>query len=115
MGVLYAHYVPSLLAHIGNDSDQRTISPAVPNVASVSRADSGGVRPAVGGPSGLWMAFCAETGAIAGAGFAALAAATGMCVALGWRSAMNRRFAAHQRWTFQDQDDVLAGKSDTEY
>ena len=66
-------------------------------------------------PSGLWMSFYAETGAVAGAGFAALAAATGMCVALGWRSAMNRRFAAHQRWTFQDQDDVLAGKSDTEY
>ena len=49
-------------------------------------------------PSGLWMAFYAETGAIAGAGFAALAVATGMCVALGWRSAMKRRFAAHQCW-----------------
>jgi len=49
-------------------------------------------------PSGLWMAFYAEAGAIAGAGFAALAVATGMCVAFGWRSAVKRRFAAHQRW-----------------
>lgn len=49
-------------------------------------------------PSGLWMAFYAETGAIAGTGFAALAVATGTCVALGWRSAMKRRFAEHQRW-----------------
>ncbi len=49
-------------------------------------------------PSGLWMAFYAETGAIAGAGFASLAVATGTCVALGWRSAVKRRFAEHQRW-----------------
>ena len=50
-------------------------------------------------PSGLWMAFYAdETGTIAGTGFAALAVATGMCVALGWRSAVKRRFAEHQRW-----------------
>ena len=50
-------------------------------------------------PSGLWMAFYAdETSAVAGTGFAALAVATGMCVALGWRSAVKRRFTEHQRW-----------------
>ena len=49
-------------------------------------------------PSGLWMAFYAETGAIAGTGFASLAVATGMCILLGWRSAVKRRFAEHQRW-----------------
>ena len=49
-------------------------------------------------PSGLWMAGYAETGAIAGLGFAALAVATGMCVTLGWRSAVKRRFAEHRRW-----------------
>ena len=49
-------------------------------------------------PSGLWMAWYTETGAIAGIGFAALAVVTGMCVAFGWRSAVKRRFAEHQRW-----------------
>ena len=49
-------------------------------------------------PSGLWMAWYAETGTIAGIGFAALAVVTGMCVALGWKSAVKRRFAEHQRW-----------------
>jgi hypothetical protein len=49
-------------------------------------------------PSGLWMAYRAEAGPIAGLGFAALAVATGMSVALGWRSAVQRRFADHRRW-----------------
>jgi uncharacterized membrane protein len=49
-------------------------------------------------PSGLWMAYYAMSGAIAGTGFAALAVATAMCVAIGWRSAEKRRFAEHQRW-----------------
>ena len=49
-------------------------------------------------PSGLWMASYAETGAIAGTGFVALAVVTGMCVAFGLRSAVKRRFAEHQRW-----------------
>ncbi len=49
-------------------------------------------------PSGLWMACYAETGAIAGFGFAALAAATATCVVFGWRSAVKRRFAEHRRW-----------------
>ena len=49
-------------------------------------------------PSGLWMAFYAETGAVAGAGFASLAVATGLCVGLGWRSAVKRRFVQHRRW-----------------
>lgn len=49
-------------------------------------------------PSGLWMAWYAMTGAIAAVGFAALAVATGLCVALGWRSAVKTRFIDHRRW-----------------
>jgi hypothetical protein len=49
-------------------------------------------------PSGLWMAFYAQTGTVAGIGFALLAIATGMCVLAGWRSAVKRRFAEHRRW-----------------
>ena len=49
-------------------------------------------------PSGLWMAYRAEAGPVAGLGFAALAVVTGISVALGWRSAVKRRFAEHRRW-----------------
>jgi len=49
-------------------------------------------------PSGLWMARYAALGPVAGVGFAALAVATGVTVALGWRAAMQRRFDAHRRW-----------------
>jgi uncharacterized membrane protein YozB (DUF420 family) len=49
-------------------------------------------------PSGLWMAPYAQTGTVAGIGFALLAIATGACVLLGWRSAVKRRFAEHRRW-----------------
>lgn len=49
-------------------------------------------------PSGLWMAYRAEAGPVAGLGFAALALVTGTSVALGFRSAVKRRFADHRRW-----------------
>ena len=49
-------------------------------------------------PSGLWMAWYAAMGAVAGVGFALLAVATGATVALGWRAAMQRRFDVHRRW-----------------
>lgn len=49
-------------------------------------------------PSGLWMAFYAMTGAIAGAGFATLSVVTGTCAAMGWRTAVSRQFHAHRRW-----------------
>lgn len=49
-------------------------------------------------PSGLWMAAYAETGIVAGAGFATLAIVTGLCVERGWRSAVRRQFVAHRRW-----------------
>jgi hypothetical protein len=44
------------------------------------------------------MAPYAQTGTLAGIGFALLAIATGACVLLGWRSAVKRRFAEHRRW-----------------
>jgi hypothetical protein len=49
-------------------------------------------------PSGLWMAWNAHAGFVAETGFGALAIVTAVCVALGWRSAVNRRFAEHRRW-----------------
>lgn len=49
-------------------------------------------------PSGLWMAYYTQTGPIAGVSFAILAVVTATCSALGWRTAMQRRFAAHRRW-----------------
>jgi hypothetical protein len=52
-------------------------------------------------PSGLWMAYHAEGGPIAAAGFATLAVVTGTFVALGWRSAVQRRFADHRRWMWR--------------
>jgi hypothetical protein len=52
-------------------------------------------------PSGLWMAYRAEAGPLAGAGFAVLAIATGISAALGWRAAVKRRFADHRRWMWR--------------
>jgi uncharacterized membrane protein YozB (DUF420 family) len=52
-------------------------------------------------PSGLWMAYYAAAGPIAAAGLAVLAVVTGICVALGWRSALKRRFADHRRWMWR--------------
>jgi hypothetical protein len=49
-------------------------------------------------PSGLYMARYAATGAVAAAGLGSLAIATAVCVALGWRAAVQRRFAVHRRW-----------------
>lgn len=49
-------------------------------------------------PSGLAMAWYAQPGPIAALSFATLALATAACVALGWRAAVRRRFADHQRW-----------------
>jgi hypothetical protein len=52
-------------------------------------------------PSSLWMACYAATGMIAGTGFATLAIVTAGCAAMGWRHAMEGRYAQHQRWMFQ--------------
>jgi hypothetical protein len=52
-------------------------------------------------PSGLWMARYAESGAVAAAGLASLAMVTAVFVALGWRSAVQRRIADHRRWMWR--------------
>ena len=49
-------------------------------------------------PSGLWMSARSYTGVVAGAGFASLAIATGLCAAMGWRMAVRRQFQQHRRW-----------------
>ena len=52
-------------------------------------------------PSGLWMAFYADTGAVAGIGLGSLAVATATFVAVGWRASVMRRFADHRRWMWR--------------
>ena len=52
-------------------------------------------------PSGLWMAWYAMTGAIAGAGLGTLAIATAFCTFVGWRSAVARRFEEHRHWMWR--------------
>ena len=52
-------------------------------------------------PSGLWMSYYAATGAIAAAGLGSLAIATAVCVMLGVRAAVQRRFASHQLWMWR--------------
>lgn len=49
-------------------------------------------------PSGLWMAFYAMTGPVAGAGFVLLSVATGVAAFLGWRCAIRRKFQSHRKW-----------------
>lgn len=49
-------------------------------------------------PSGLWMARYAMSGPVAGAGFAALSLATASTAAMGWQTAVRRRFNDHRRW-----------------
>jgi uncharacterized membrane protein len=49
-------------------------------------------------PSGLWMALYAQAGLSGQLGFSALAIATAVCTAMGWRTAVQRRFQSHRRW-----------------
>ena len=49
-------------------------------------------------PSGLWMAWHAESGWVAGLGFGTLAVLTGLSVAMGWKYAVQRQFVQHRRW-----------------
>jgi hypothetical protein len=49
-------------------------------------------------PSGLYMSWYADTGAVAAAGLGTLAIATAACAMLGWRAAVTRRLAVHRRW-----------------
>lgn len=52
-------------------------------------------------PSGLWMAWYSAFGPVAAVGFGLLALATGFTVAMGWRTAVRRKFDAHQRWMWR--------------
>lgn len=52
-------------------------------------------------PSGLWMSWYAAAGPIGGLGLAVLAILTALCVTLGWRAAVRRRFAEHRRWMWR--------------
>ncbi len=49
-------------------------------------------------PSGLWMSFYALTGLWAGSAFALASCATFYCALQGWRDAVKRKFASHERW-----------------
>lgn len=52
-------------------------------------------------PSGLWMAWHAMTGAVAGAGLGTLALATAFCTFVGWRAAVGRRYVEHRTWMWR--------------
>jgi hypothetical protein len=52
-------------------------------------------------PSGLAMAWHARTGFIAALGLAMLALVTAACAVLGWKAAVDRRFAVHRRWMWR--------------
>jgi len=52
-------------------------------------------------PSGLWMARYAQMGPIAGSGFAVLSLLTATTAAMGWRTAVQRRFAEHRVWMWR--------------
>lgn len=52
-------------------------------------------------PSGLWMAFYADAGVVAGTGFAVLSLATGGFAVLGFRAAIRRRFVQHRLWMWR--------------
>lgn len=49
-------------------------------------------------PSGFIMGFDAAAGLPAMISFVLLTVVTAICTALGWRAAMQRRFAIHRRW-----------------
>jgi len=53
-------------------------------------------------PSGLWMAFYAMTGAVAGTAFVTLSLATAATAAMGWRTAVKRQFQSHRRWMLRN-------------
>ena len=52
-------------------------------------------------PSGLWMAFYAAAGPVAGLGLAMLAILTATFAVLGLKAAVNHRFAVHRRWMWR--------------
>jgi hypothetical protein len=52
-------------------------------------------------PTGLWMAFYAAGGPVAGVSLASLAVATAASAALGARAAARRRFADHRIWMWR--------------
>ncbi|MCA9072877.1 MAG: DUF2306 domain-containing protein, partial [Planctomycetaceae bacterium] len=52
-------------------------------------------------PSGFWMAFYAQAGWDVKIGFALLALATGLCAAMGWKTALQRRFHHHRLWMWR--------------
>lgn len=52
-------------------------------------------------PSGLWMAWYAAPGPPAVVSFMVLSVLTGVCTAMGWRRAMQRKFAVHRQWMWR--------------
>jgi uncharacterized membrane protein len=62
----------------------------------------------VGGAAGLILAFGSSAGPIASAGFGSLAAIWIVVNVLGWRAALERRFADHRRWMIRSWALTLA-------
>lgn len=53
-------------------------------------------------PSGFWMSFYAASGTQAAFSFAILSLLTGTTIAMGWRAAVQRRYADHRRWMLRN-------------
>lgn len=51
-------------------------------------------------PSGLWMAFYADSNAVLG--FVVMSVATGVTAAMGWITAVRRQFLVHRRWMWRN-------------
>lgn len=62
----------------------------------------------VGGAAGLILAFGSSAGPIASAGFGSLAVLWIAVNLLGWRAALDRRFADHRRWMIRSWALTLA-------
>lgn len=52
-------------------------------------------------PTGFWMAWYAAAGPVSAIGFALLALLTACCAAMGWRTAVRRKFVAHRQWMWR--------------
>jgi hypothetical protein len=65
----------------------------------------------VGATSGLALAIGSTAGPIATAGFGLLALAWFAATAMGWRTALQRRFAAHREWMIRSFALTLAAMS----
>ncbi len=101
MGVLHAHSDRPVSLILGLILIGEWSPEPIPEMASLSARLQVACVLLLVTPSGLWMAYYAAAGPIAAVGLAVLAITTAICVSLGARSAVTRRFADHRRWMWR--------------